>query len=150
MSVSSQSVKKVPISQDFFTQPLEPLEKVRLKGRRCIKCGEVFLGKPDDCENCQSANLEAVVLSDKGKLYSYTVVRNRPPGDYKGEDNPFVPFAVGLVALPEGVILLSRLAKCDFNSLKIGMDVKLAVDTLYKDEKGNDVLIYTFKVVQEI
>jgi len=137
--------KKIPVRDDFFTSPLEPLEQVRLKGTKCRTCGEVFLGKNIACLNCQSSEMEEVILSRQGKLYGYTIIRNRPPGDYKGQDNPFVPFATGLVELPEGLIILSRLTQCDLDSLNSGMDMKLTIEKLYEDEQGNEVLTYAFK-----
>ena len=43
-----------------------------------------------------------------------------PPGAYKGPE-PFVPFALGLVELPEGLRVMSPL-EGDIDALKIGND----------------------------
>ena len=136
--------KRVPIKEGLFTQPLASLEKVRLKGSRCRSCGEVFLGKAVACENCQGRDMEDVVLSNKGKLYTYSVVRHRPPGDYIGPD-PFVPYAVGLVELPEGVRIMSVLTDCDIEKIKIGTNLELAVMKLYEDAEGNEIITYKFR-----
>ena len=136
--------KYIGVKDDFFSSPLYPLEKVGLMGSRCHDCGEVFLGKVYACQNCQSENLESIPLSKTGKLYSYTVVRNRPPGDFKGPDNPFIPFPVGLVELPEGVRILSVLDG-DINKLKIDTDLELLIEKLYEDEEGRTVITYKFK-----
>ncbi len=89
--------------------------------------------------------MEEIRFANRGKLYSYTVIRHRPPGDYKGPD-PFVPFGLGLVELPEGIRVLSRIDG-DINTLKIGMELELEVYRLYEDAEGNEVMAFHFKKV---
>ena len=132
------------IREDIFTSPLVPLEDVRLRGMRCRNCGQAFLGDHATCEQCMGESFEEIVYSKQGKLWSYTVLRHRPPGDYKGPD-PYEPFAVGWVSLPEKLMVLSPLADCALDQIEVGMDVELIIHVLYKDEEGNDVLAYKFK-----
>ena len=136
--------KYTAVKDDFFSKPLYPLDKVRLMGSKCRDCGEVFLGHVIACEHCQGENLESIPLGRTGTLYSYTINRIRPPGDYKGSDS-FQPFAVGLVELPEGIRILSVLTDCDFDKLKVGMDLELSIEELYKDEDGNREITYKFR-----
>ncbi|MDO8673426.1 MAG: Zn-ribbon domain-containing OB-fold protein [Dehalococcoidia bacterium] len=137
---------QVPIKEDLFIDILRPLAEVRLRGTRCGSCGETFFGKKLYCENCQSEDTAEIVLSNRGKIYSYTVNRYRPPGDYIGPD-PYVPFAVGLVELPEGVRVLSPLKDCPVDTVKIGMEVELVVEKLFTNSEGNDVIAFKFKPV---
>lgn len=139
-------MKRIGVREDFFTDLSQPLDQVRLKGKRCRSCGQAFLGEMLVCDKCQSQDLEDIVLSDRGKLYTYTVLRNRPPGDYKGPD-PFVPFALAMVELPEGVRVLSPLTGCDVEDLKVGTDLELVIEKLYEDEEGNEVIAYKFKPI---
>ena len=139
--------KYIGVKDDFFSKPLYPLENVRLLGSKCRDCGEVFLGKAAACQQCQSENMESITLSQNGTLYSYTVARNRPPGDYKGPDDPFQPFPVGLVELPEGIRILSLL-DCDIDKVEVGMKLELSIQRLYDDEEGRTVLTYKFKPVK--
>ncbi len=141
----SQTEKKyVAIREDLLSKPLYPVDQVCLMGTRCCDCGEVFFGKVIACEQCQSESLESIPLSRTGKLYSYTINWNRPPGNYKGRE-PFQPFAVGLVELPEGIRVLSVLTDCDFDKLRVGMDLELSIEEFYKDEEGNIVVTYKFR-----
>jgi uncharacterized protein len=140
--------KYFAIKDDFFSKPLHPLEGVTLMGTRCRDCGEVFMGKAIACQRCQSENLESIALSRTGKLYSYTINWNKPPGEYKGPD-PFQPYAVGLVELPEGIRLVSVLTGIDFNNIKIGMPLQLSIEELYKDKDNNTVLTFKFKPQNE-
>ena len=137
--------KRVPIREGLFTLPLLPLEQVRLIGSQCQSCSEVSLGAASSCPNCASDNLEAIPLSKEGTLWSFTVIRNRPPGDYKGPD-PFVPFGEGLVELPEGIRVLSPI-DVDVEKLKIGMKLELEVYNLYVNEEGNEVVAFRFRPV---
>ena len=137
--------KKVPIKEGLFTSPLDPLEAVRLAGSRCRSCGEVFLGKRVFCENCSRDGMEDLPLSQRGKLWSYTVIRHQPPPGYKGPD-PFVPYGLGLVELPEGIRVLSPI-DCELNKIKIGMELKSKIYKLYENEEGNEVIAFTFQPV---
>ncbi len=78
-------------------------------------------------------------------MWTYTVIRHKPPGDYKGPD-PFVPFGLGLVEMPEGIQVLSPL-QCEPERLKVGMEMELEVYPLYLDENGNEVLAFRFRPV---
>ncbi|MFC1918526.1 Zn-ribbon domain-containing OB-fold protein [Chloroflexota bacterium] len=145
--MSKSERRYVAIKEDFFSKPIYPLDRVCLMGTRCVDCGEVFLGQVMTCEQCQSKNLASTPLSREGKLYSYTINWNKPPGDYKGPE-PFKPFAVGLVELPDGIRILSVLTDCDFNELKVGMKLQLSIEKLYEDEWDNTVITYKFKPQQ--
>lgn len=134
----------IPIKDDFFSKPLYPLDNVRLMGTRCRTCGEVFLGKAVACQQCQSEDMEGITMSAQGTLYSYTIARNRPPGDYKGPE-PFEPFAIGLVELTEGIRILAPLRGVNLDEITIGMELELSVEVLYTDEEGGDVLAFSFK-----
>jgi hypothetical protein len=145
--VRKRGKRRVPIKEGLFTQPLHPLRRVRLLGSRCHSCGETFLGKVAACENCQSRDLEEMALSRRGTLYTYTIIRHRPPGDYIGPE-PFVPYAVGMVELPEGLRILAVLTGCDIEQLRIGMELELVVEKLYQDAEGNEVITYKFRPVE--
>jgi uncharacterized OB-fold protein len=142
--MTNQSAGYVGVREDLFSQPLYPLENVTLMGTRCLQCGEVFFGKVPACENCQSETLESIALNRNGTLYSYTINWNKPGGDYKGPD-PFKPFAVGLVELPEGIRIVSEITEVDFNRLKIGMRLELSTREFYTEADGKKVITYVFK-----
>jgi uncharacterized protein len=143
-SSNSTQEKMLPIRDGIFILPLEPLEKAQLAGTRCLNCGEVSLGTVPFCPNCTGNKVEVIPLSRNGILWTYTVIRTRPPGDYKGPD-PFVPFGEGLVELPEGIRVLSPL-KVDIDQIKIGMELELVAYPLYVKE-GKPVIAFAFKPV---
>lgn len=145
---SSKNVKTsvIPIKEDIFTMPLLPLERVRLRGQECHCCGAVMLGKHIGCKNCASNNLKGITFSKRGKIYTYTVARYSPMPPFRAPD-PYVPFVVAWVELPERIRVLSALTDCNIEEIEIGMEVELVVDKLYVDEEGRGVIAYKFKPV---
>jgi hypothetical protein len=132
----------VPIRDGLLDGDLGDLERVRLHGTRCRRCGEVSLGRNPVCPNCGSEDVEGVTLGGEGTLWTYTVVRNRPPGDYKGPD-PFVPFALGLVELADGIRVLSPLAVA-IDAVKIGMPLGFRAFVQHVDAEGREVVAFRF------
>ena len=93
------------------------------------------------CGHCQSSELEEVELSRNAKIYSYSVVTQRPPVYYKGE----VPYALGFVELPEGIRIETLFTGCDPDSLRVGMDVEMVIEKLHEEEDGTEVMAYKFR-----
>jgi uncharacterized OB-fold protein len=132
------------VRDDFFSARSGPLAEIRLAGTICRACGEPSLGVVPACQACQSTDLAPATLSRDGTLYSYTVVRNRPPGDFKGKVDPFVPYPVGLVELPEGIRVLSVL-DCPVDAPRVGMSMTLDIHELYREEDGTPVIAFRFR-----
>jgi len=137
--------KRVPLVEGLFSIPVTPGEKAHLIGSKCRTCGEVEFGSKTICGNCQGEELDEIALSNRGKLWTYTVLYYPPPL-YKSPD-PFVPYGVGWVELPEGIAIHSLLTESDVTKLKIGMDMESVIDKFDEDEDGNEVMIYKFKPV---
>ncbi|HVP78308.1 MAG TPA: Zn-ribbon domain-containing OB-fold protein [Thermodesulfobacteriota bacterium] len=131
--------KQVSINDKLFKLP-SPGEEPRLTGVKCRNCGELFFPKRTKCIKCFAEDMEEISLSEKGKVYSYTIVHHATPG-YTGT----LPYAVGAVELPGGIVVLSPLTQCRLDQLKIGMDVELVLEKLYEDENGNEVISYKFR-----
>jgi len=143
--VNSSAKNQVPIREGLFKTPLSPAEQVKLIGSKCKGCREISFGKSQTCSNCGGQTLEEIPLSRRGKLWTYTVIRHKPPGDYKGPD-PFVPFGLGLVELPEGIRVLSPI-NCGLEKMNVGMELELEVYPLYTDENKNEVMAFRFRPV---
>jgi len=90
--------------------------------------------------------VEEILLSKRGKLWSYTVHHYRPPPPFVSPD-PFVPFGIGVVELAEGIKVLGRMTACDLDQLRIGMEVELVVEKLFEDEEGNEAMAWMFRPV---
>ncbi len=80
-------------------------DPARLLGARCELCEQTSFPRLDGCPYCGSETITPVELSDHGALWGWTTVLHAPPG-YLGS----VPYGFGIVELPEGVRVVTRLA----------------------------------------
>jgi uncharacterized OB-fold protein len=136
--------RKIPVREGLFITSSPADGKPRLVGGKCFSCGEVIFPKLEICPNCQEEKIEEITLSIRGKIYSYTVVMQRPRPYYKGP----VPYGLGFVELPEGVRIETLFANCDPGTLEIGDEVELIIDKLYDDDEGNELITYKFRPVK--
>lgn len=122
-------------------------EGANLIGSRCSSCSSYFFPKSLTCRNpnCEEKKVEEVTLSRRGKLYSYTIQEYPPPLPFKME--PFTPFGIGLVELPEGIRVLGMLTGCRLDGVKVGISVELVIERLCQNEQGDEVVTYKFKPV---
>jgi uncharacterized OB-fold protein len=90
--------------------------------------------------------VEEHVFSKYGKIYSYTVIRHPPPPPYPQES--FKPFPAAWVELEDGLYLLSEITGCSLDELDFGMKVELALSKGWMDDKGNDVIMYKFRLIK--
>jgi uncharacterized OB-fold protein len=121
-----------------------------LIGSRCPRCGTyVFPPRANNCPNpgCDGDALDAVPLSRRGTLWSYTENHYPPPPPYPAPD-PFEPFAVAAVALAEeGLIVLGKVAAGTAAAdLRIGMEMQVAVEPLYRDDDGVERTVYAWRI----
>lgn len=99
---------------------------------RCSHCGRIFWYPREMCPNptCYTdARLGKDIgwekVSTKGRLYSYSIVYEAPPG-FEAD----VPYVVCIVALDagQGVRMLSNLVDCPLEDIKIGMPIEAVFD----------------------
>jgi uncharacterized OB-fold protein len=57
------------------------------------------------------------------------------------------PFGIGVVELPEGIRVISRLTENDPSKLVSGQSMELQIVALHADPDGNDVVTYAFAPV---
>ena len=141
MVMASESAvrERVPIREGLLSGSLFDLDRLKLAGCKCTSCGETGLGNKTICPNCGRDTVRNISLSDRGVLWSYTVVRHRPPGNYKGPD---VPFGLGLVELPDGLRVLSTI-QCDVDKLKIGLELRFK--PYVRADAERDVVAFAFE-----
>jgi uncharacterized OB-fold protein len=125
-----------PAIEGWFTTGPEPT----LLGSRCTSCGTVFFPKAEGfCKNpaCNGESFEELPLGRRGRVWSYTDAQYQPPPPYIPATDPYVPFALAAVELPEGLVVLGQVAEgYGVTDLKVGTEVELVVETLYTDDSG--------------
>ncbi len=127
-----------PVRQGLFADADPPA----LLGSRCEACGSHLFPRTDACTYCAADAPTAVELSGRGTLWSWTAVTAPPPG-YEGD----IPFGIGVVELPEGVRVITRLTESDPGRLAEGQEMELRVVPLHRDAEGHEVVTYAFAPV---
>jgi uncharacterized OB-fold protein len=140
---AEKAKNQIPIKEGLFDW-FE--DGAHLMGSRCTRCGEVTFPVNPSCPQCCGETTEAVPLSRRGVLYSFTIQRFKPPPPYRGPE-PFVPFGVGMVELPEGLRVTCLIDDANPEGLKVGTEVELVICELFDDDAGNHILGYKFKPV---
>ena len=138
------AVPQVPIAPDLFTWPAETPQLI---ASRCNRCGEVAFPKLPSCPACAGESTGDILLSRRGRLWTWTVQHFPPPHPYLDDGRAFEPFGVGYIELPEGVRVEGRLTVNDPDALAIGMEMELAIERFASDEDGNDRMIFVFRPV---
>jgi uncharacterized OB-fold protein len=121
-----------PVQEGLFTAD-------HLLGGRCGACGRHHFPAASTCPYCGSSEVTEVALSDTGTLWAWTAVTAPPPG-YRGE----VPFGFGVVELPEGIRVITRLGEPDPARLSFGQTMKLDIGPLHEQDDGTAVVTYSF------
>jgi uncharacterized OB-fold protein len=121
-----------PVHEGLFTDR-------RLVGGRCGACGRHHFPAAGICPYCGAVEVARVELSETGTLWGWTAVSAAPPG-YRGE----VPFGFGVVELPEGVRVISRIEETDPVRLSFGASVRFTLARLHTDDDGTEVVTYAF------
>jgi uncharacterized OB-fold protein len=99
-----------------------------LEGHKCGACGAVFLGARSVCSKCGARDqLTATKLSNRGKLYAFSIVHRSFPGIE-------VPYVSAIVDLDGGGTVKGNLIGVDPDPEKIDFD--MPVDVVYKDALG--------------
>ena len=139
---------------DDETEPLRPLAplvkigadgKPYLEGMKCTSCGEVLaVGSRRACPKCAAVGtLEAVRLAERGRLYTYTVVRRSFPG-------VATPFVAALVDLDGGGTIKGNLIGLNCDAIQFDMPVQVGFETLsVAGEAGTRHVRHVFTAVVE-
>jgi uncharacterized OB-fold protein len=123
---------RVPVAEGLFTWPDD---QPRLIAGRDPSSGALSFPAGDP-----GTGQERVLLSRVGTLFTFTTQEFVPPSPpYAGVTDPatFVPYAVGYVELPEGLLVEGRLTQPDPEKLRIGQEMELVV-VPFRIEPGRD------------
>lgn len=132
----------LPVVPGVFTLPTGDTDPVLLGGR-CPACERDYFPRPPRCPHCLG-EVHEKNLGSTGKLYTYTVVRVRPPWGLPR------PYGLGYVDLDNcGLRVLGLLGPDVLEDLKIGLPLRLSVGKLGCDFRGNPCLRPFFELADE-
>jgi uncharacterized OB-fold protein len=146
-TLAGMSKSRVPAlgAEGWFIDGDEPA----LVGNRCTSCGTVFFPAASfACRNpdCDGREFAPTELARRGTVWSYTDARYQPPPPYVPTTDPYEPFAIAAVELPdEGMVVLGQVADgFGIGDLRVGGEVELVVETLFEDD-DNEYRIWRWR-----
>ena len=128
----------VPLNERLFR--LDEAGLPVLLGCRCADCGHHFFPKRAICPGCGHIGLEEAALSSRGKVWSYTVAHQAPPGAIVQ-----APYVIAQVELPEHVLVHTLVTECEPQDVAIGMEVELTPVRVGEDDQGRDLVAFAFR-----
>ena len=105
----------------------------------CDACARLHFPAGDACPYCSGDACRERLVGATGTLFLHTAIASRPPG-YRGE----LPFGFGVVELPEGLRVVTRLTETDPSRLRQGQAMRLVVTSLHTDDDGTPVVSYAY------
>lgn len=111
------------------------LEKGKVMGTKCKKCGARFFPPRADCAKCLSSDIEWFEVEGKGKLLTFSTLTFAPTGF--GDD---VPYTLGTVDYGDYRVFGRVDKSVPVDEMAVGMEVKTVVNKL-----ANNQLNYVFQ-----
>jgi len=135
--------ESIPVAEGLFVRTADG---PRLLGSRCAGCGSSSFPAASICRNpdCQAGEVLEVELGPYGTLWSWAIQNYQPPAPTRF-DEPYEPYAIGLVDLEEGLRVVAQMSVDALDSLRVGSAVELTLEPLYRDEQGRDVVTWKFR-----
>jgi uncharacterized OB-fold protein len=115
-------------------------QRYALVGETCPHCDAKIFPPRDVCPHCGGEAKTQYAFSGKGKVYSYTVMRDAPAGY---EEN--IPYTVAVVALDEGPMVTAQLTDLGEQPVEIGMPVEMVTRKIRQDGDERGMLVYGYK-----
>lgn len=92
-----------------------------LRLRKCNACGALDRYVSDWCRRCWSGDLGETAASGQGVVRSYTIVHMAPYPSIADR----LPYAIALVELAEGPVMMANIVDCDLADVAVGAAVIL-------------------------
>ncbi|MCE7742927.1 MAG: Zn-ribbon domain-containing OB-fold protein [Candidatus Heimdallarchaeota archaeon] len=110
-------------------------------GIECSDCNNKNFPFTDYCPNCGSEKVEEYKLAERGKIVQFSQVNQTAE-----EMTTYVPYAIGIIELEDGIKVTGQIVDIDYSQIKVGLHVRMVLRILAKD--GEEGLIkYGFKFV---
>ncbi len=126
MNMNTKYKKPLPRPEaPELTKPFwEATKRHELVLPRCKDCDHFFFYPREVCPVCLSPKLEYARVSGKGRLHTFTVVR-QPVNPAFNDD---VPYIYAVIQLDEGPRMVSNLVECSIEDAKVDMPVTVVFD----------------------
>jgi uncharacterized OB-fold protein len=90
--------------------------------------------------------MEDASFGPRGTLWS-CAIQNYPPPPPARYEEPYTPYALGMVDMLEGLRVVARISTDDPEGVRVGAEVELVLERLCLDEDGNEVITWKFRPI---
>ena len=113
------------------------LQEGIIMGSKCSKCDKLMIPIKPVCSKCGSFDMKAFKTKGRGVLNNFTIIYVTSD-KYKDK----VPYAVALIKLDEGEVIMGRLIGVDLNNPE---GIKLGTKVKFEPLVENDEVIVAFR-----
>lgn len=107
----------------------EGCKEQQLSFQRCSHCGQVRWPPSVICPLCHSSQMEWIVASGKGRVYSFAVYHVAFHPAFHDD----IPYVTAVVELAEGPHMLTNIVGCSPSEVKCNMPVEVLWDDVTDD-----------------
>lgn len=128
---------------------VETADGARLLGSQCKSCNTPYFPRSETCHNpaCDRSDMQPAEFGGRGKVWS-TCIQNYPPPPPVLYDEPFTPYGVAVVDLPNGLRVIGRLVADDPIAVEPDSEVELVIAPLQtQNDEGQSILSWQFKPI---
>jgi len=105
----------------------------KLAMQRCQACRAWVWTPRPACNECGSDQLEWTLLTGRGEIYSFTVIRQIAGRGASKAFEPDIPYVVAWVDLVEGPRMITNIVGCSPDQVRLGMKVTVAFEQVAPD-----------------
>ena len=135
----AEELKPLPIITPLTEPFWHAMRERRLVLQRCSACNSFVWTPRPACVECGSDRLEWTRVSGKGKVFSFTVIRQVTSRGGRGFEKE-LPYVVAWIELDEGPRLCSNVVDCPVDRVAIGMSVEVVFE-----EAGGPISLPKFR-----
>jgi uncharacterized OB-fold protein len=139
-NITNTTDAPAPAGARPFREGLVSLKPPRLLGSRCGVCATTTFPPRQFCPACRAVDgLERTALDTRGRIHSFTVVRQAPPG-------VAVPYILAWVDVPaDQVRLMSTVVGVEPEAVELGLPVELELTPFATGDDGAELLGFRFR-----
>ncbi len=115
-----------PINPELTRPFWEAAKRHELVMPRCKTCDHVYFYPRSECPHCLSSDQEWVKVSGRGRLHSFTIIRQPANAAFTSD----VPYVYAVVQLAEGPRMISNIVECDLEALRVDMPLEAVYDNV--------------------
>jgi uncharacterized OB-fold protein len=108
----------------------EPFWKAAREGKlmiqRCSACQHAIFYPRVSCPFCLSDKLTWTESAGRGRVYTFSVVRNNAPSAFLSD----MPFVIAIVKLEDGVQMMTNIVGCEPEQVHCDMPVEVVFEKL--------------------